>query len=97
MIKYRASMGYRPEIEVIDVVSETEKTVTMELKSWGGNGTRREAKASGFHAWFDSWDEAKNHLLNLAQREVELSRVRLENANSKLGNIKGMKNPESYK
>jgi hypothetical protein len=55
---------------------------------WVGNS--RYAKAGHFH---DTWKAAHEYLLNKAEREVANARRMLLSANSKLGNIKGMKPP----
>ena len=42
---------------------------------------------------FDTWDQAKEKLLELAQNKVDNKRKSLELEKSYYGNVKGMKNP----
>jgi hypothetical protein len=85
MKKFRART-WADRIESIEVVSETAKTVTT-------TSGRRTAKESSGEFICDSWDEAHKYLMEVAQREVEVARLRLQYANDKLGNVKGMKKP----
>ena len=84
MIKYRAGISYDPEIKKIEVVRETDKFVFI-------TEANRQAKDSTDYSWFDTWEEAKNHLLDVYGERVLTARRRLQVANSKLGNVKGMK------
>ena len=80
MEKYRTRFD---KVERLDIEKETEKTVTI-------NG-RRENKRSDWQNWHDTFDDAKQFLVDAAQREVDGLRRRLESAKGKLGNAKGMK------
>ena len=83
-------------IEPIKVIAETAKFVTTERLALFGNETctRREAKSSLFgRAFFDTWEEAKSHLISEQEEEVKSLRIQLERANGRLGQLRGMKNP----
>lgn len=62
----------------------------------GANG-RRTSKRSSWENYFDSWDEAKQFLLDEAQQKLDMCRRSLADAQSKFGNIKGMKPPADEK
>ncbi len=83
MIKFKAStIGNR--IEKVEVVGETECFVKLP------NG-RKDAKRSEWQNYFDSFDDAKNYLIDKAQKRVDSLRTQLESANGELGQIKGIK------
>ena len=69
------------------------ETVTIDRESgasvWVND--RRMAKSSSYKNYFDTWEEAKNFLVSRAETDIKYARARLEAANSKLGNIKGLK------
>ena len=82
----------------IDVESET--TIVDEIdarlvvtKSHKGTRVDRVAKSGRGSSYFPTWQQAHEHLLNGAQEDVQTLRLRLERANSRLGNIKGLKPP----
>jgi hypothetical protein len=83
MIKFKTSViGNR--IEKVEVVGETECFVKLI------NG-RKDAKRSEWQNYFNSFDEAKNYLIDNAQKRVDSLRTQLESANGALGQIKGIK------
>lgn len=87
MLKYRTYWG---KITPIEVIRETEKTVVLP----GHRGREiREAKRSEWQNWHDTWEDARQFLLNKAQSRVDSLRAQLERAKGELGNIKGMKAP----
>lgn len=88
IIKYRTG-GWNLSSELIKPIlvdRETENSVFI--------GSTRNAKRSSFHNYFDTWGEAKAFLLKNAENEAVIARKRLEYANGKVGNIKGLKKPE---
>ncbi len=91
MIKYKASVHGR--IKAVEVLKETSGFVT---RSSGGDRTFREAKTSnGFdpYRYFDTWKDARDWLVGELEREVLSARRSLELANSRLGDVKNMKDP----
>jgi hypothetical protein len=85
MIKYRTGGWGKNLIEVVEVEKETVNSVWLK-----GSSTRR-LKLSGFHNYFNTWEEAKNFLQDQADRKVDSLRRQLEQAKGEQGNIKGMK------
>lgn len=72
-------------ITSVEIERETDSSVYI-------NGRRR-SKRSEYEDYFDTWEEAHEFLTRRAQDDVESARHVLERANSRLGNIKGMKKP----
>lgn len=83
MKKYKAYFGFRSGIEVIECDRENENSVWIK--------GRRRAKIGEYETFHDTFDEAKEHLILRATRELESARSFLQRAQDKLGNIKGMK------
>jgi hypothetical protein len=83
MIKYRC-FARGCNIEKVDVVSQTERFVKL------SNG-RKDAKRSSGYNYFDSFDEAKEFLIEIAENKVRSLRLQLDRANGELGQIKGIK------
>jgi len=81
VIKYLTKFN---RVEKVEVVGETEHFVKLL------NG-RKEAKKTDWSAYFDSFDDAKNSLVEKAQKRVDSLRRQLESANGELGQIKGIK------
>lgn len=85
IIKYKTSgyYGSGQMIVRVEVEKETENSI------WVG-GSRRSKKTS-YETFHDSWDLAKQHLLDSAERSLDSARRRLQEAQSYLGNVKGLK------
>jgi len=81
VIKYLTKFN---KVEKVEVVGETEHFVKLL------NG-RKEAKRTDWSNYFDSFDDAKNSLVEKAQKRVDSLRRQLETANGELGQIKGIK------
>jgi len=79
--------GVAAKIEVVEIERETESSVWVR-----GN---RLGKITESHVYHDSWAAAHSYLLEKAKGKVEYARRQLEEHKSYLGNVKGMKNPES--
>jgi DNA polymerase II large subunit len=93
--KYRTGGWGKEKIERVELAKETAAFVTVLMKSYDGRITeRREAKSSKHGGFFDTWEAAKQSLLEEAEATVASARRRLEVAQSELGNIKGMKPPK---
>lgn len=71
IIKYRTG-NYKNRVEKVEVERETKSSVWI--------GGKRNAKVSGWHMYFDSFDDAKNHLIAKVQREIDISQARLSAA-----------------
>ncbi len=93
MKKYKAEDWFRPEISEVEVIRETEKCVVTKNRG----RERREQKESQRTKWCDTWEEAHAYLLARAEEHARQARLRLAEANGKLGNVKGMKPPDGGK
>lgn len=88
--RYQTSKYWGAEIKKVIAVRETDKCIFIE----GDRGApRREPKVSDYHHYHNTWNEARDHLMAVAEESVRLARRHLERAHSKLGNIKGLKPP----
>lgn len=85
IVKYRTGGWRGPLIDRVECERETESSVWI-------NGTRL-AKQSRHARFWDSWEEARAHLMYLAELRVHSARKGLELANAELGNVKGLKKP----
>jgi len=74
MIKYRTG-GYQKEIEKVEVEKESEKSVWI-------NG-RSHLKRSSCKNYFDTFEQAKKHLVTNGQKHITLCEGRLEYAQEK--------------
>jgi hypothetical protein len=84
--------GWKQLIEPVQVERHTDQSV------WIGGKRRARTTFSysdGEEGIFPTWTEARDQLLANAQSKVESLRRQLEAANGKLGNIKGLKEPQA--
>jgi hypothetical protein len=86
MKKFRASR-FGAKVAEVDVERETESSVWID-------GSRT-SKRSVHENYFDSWEEARDYLLTMAENDLMSARRKLELAQGRVGNIRGMKKPES--
>ena len=92
MIKYKSKYKFDNSIEKVSVVSETEHFVTIEYNDFRGfQRTQREKKLTEYDAYFDTFEEAKNFLINDSEQKLNQIRLSLQREQGRLGNIKGMK------
>lgn len=93
MIKYRASKLFSGEIQALEVVKETPKRIRyLEPNFINPEKTheRLEAKESGYHCWFDTWEEARLWLVEKASLRVDSAKSELLRAWKILRRAKGM-------
>lgn len=96
MKKYRTGGDWAgTEIREIEVARETEKCVYVIELVGKVRKERRRDKVTSFDIIHDSWDEAHAYLTRRAEQKLQSARLALQDAQSKVGNIKGMKKPES--
>lgn len=86
MIKYEAGGFGKEKIVSIEVERETANCIYI-------NG-RRCAKVGSYLSYFDTWQQAKDHLLQQRQDKIDDARRSLQYALDKLDDIKGLKNPD---
>lgn len=89
---YRAG-GYGDKlIEKVKAIKLTAKTLIYEATDWRGEAHKQtERLHASFHAFFPSWEEARDWLLRKAENDLESARLQLQRAQGKVGNIKGLK------
>lgn len=80
MIKYETGGYGKKLIERVEVERETNSSVWI-------NGSRS-AKESGYKSYFDSWDDAKDHLLKRAYLKHEQQQMRFQLAAKELKLVK---------
>jgi hypothetical protein len=84
-------MDYLDEPQEIEVLSETEKTLTVKYRYWGMMDTRRIMKSG--HPVYQTWDEAKAFIVERAEINLSRARKSLDRARSELENAKAMRPP----
>lgn len=89
---WHAFAWFKPLITRVQVSRETPKTVTV-VSDGGGRRPRVRKRQTDTGGYFDTWEDAWNFLMTHAGKEVGAARRNLELANSRLGNIKGMRRP----
>ena len=83
MTKYKAYHCSRPEVKRVEVEKETESSVWIK--------GRREAKETQYSAFFDTFQEAKDFLIDVFEKKAKTVRLQLERANGYIGYAKGLK------
>ena len=79
MIKFRAHPYYHGfEIEKVEVIRETAKSVYTVNSSGGKQRERREAKTSRYSTYFDTWGEARDYLLKAAKQNINHHHTKLK-------------------
>lgn len=83
MIKFKAEFGYGIGVFRMECVAETEKFIILEK--------RREAKDSNYHHYADSFQEAKNFLIERANMKIRQAQSQLDREKSELQKINNLK------
>ena len=89
MKKYNTG-GYDTLIKEVEVISETKCFVRVQCVG----SVCRESKRSDYTNYFDTWEEAKQFLLENAQARVDALEERLSEAEQKLATIIELKPPD---
>ena len=76
---------WRNGIEAVQVERHTDASVWMK--------GRKRARSGQYENYFQSWDDARNYLMDRAESHVLSLKRQLESAQGELGNVKGMKAP----
>jgi len=84
MYKYRAIWE---RIEKLEVIKETPKQVVF-INVRGGQD--RELKKTSYFSWHDTFEEAKQALIDEKQFKIDTLKRQLENANDKLNIVCGL-------
>ena len=85
MKKFRA---YRDEIIEHEIVKETEKQIVYKSK-WGGNDIR-ESKDARWYSWHDTFEDAKQKLVEDAKSKINTCIYSLEYAKKELSKIEAL-------
>ena len=88
---YRAH-SWKPEIEAVEVVSETAKFVTIREKTIYQHPAFRDTRRSK-DGFFDTWEECKAAYVLHTTRRVDIAKNELQRLRSVLGNWESLKEP----
>ena len=94
MLKWRSSemIGTgKPVIVPITIERETDDYVFLAAGDRGFE--RKHKKRSSMYCYFDSWEEAREHLLAKASIEARRAEMNFRRAESQLNTVLGMTNP----
>lgn len=95
MIKYLAKSAYTLALSRVEVIRETAKCVFVASNyRFDKNGERKNLKASSGYRYFDTFDEAKNHLLAIGERRVTERKNYLKSGEDDLRAIQEMEEPK---
>lgn len=89
MKMYYANIG-NLKIEEREVVRQTTSSVFIERTMCGKTTEQREAKRSGWGAWFATHEEAKNHLVQRVNHEIVRHTILLESANKEMAKVQAL-------
>lgn len=89
-VKFRTWVPDR--IDKVEILRETDKCVFLYNKFRRG-GVERAAKVTEFHAYHDTWEEAKAYLLDIAEAAVEKAEMRLNNRKRVLESVLALQPP----
>ena len=93
MERYRTG-GWKKEIEMVEIVKETNASVFMEREKMSGEKELvRNAKRSQYTNYFNTWKEAHDFLIAEKRKAVLTATLRAHNLREELSNLKGMKQP----
>jgi hypothetical protein len=81
---YVAKVGFFPAIVPVEIERHSGASI------WLVGGKRR-ARISDWQSYFKTWEEAKNHLLETQQAEVDNAQKRLDHQLKRLERVKRIK------
>lgn len=92
IVKWKTSRYSGAKIERVKCTKETAQTVWYVDDYWKKErGVRKDSGGDRFH---DTWEQARDFLMDSAVKQVGYARRDLQRANDFLGNVKGLKKPE---
>ena len=94
MIKYKA-IEWKNTIEAVEVIKETAQFVVIECTTVRGKSTYREAQASNYYRYFDSWAEAHQYHVDRITSIIKAIEAKLAKLNSELAEVSEMKEPST--
>lgn len=83
--KYKVEK-WHDKVHTVICVSETAKTVKLQ-NGW------KENKASQYHRYFDTWEEARSHLCRRLVDSIERAESKLDRERGVLAQVKAMQPP----
>ena len=92
MIKYKTNL-LGNDIQAVEVQRETKNSVWREYDGMSKKHLRQERKVTEHERYFDTWQEAKQSLLNYLDEKIQRAHGDLEKYKSQHGNISGMEEP----
>lgn len=90
--KYRTD---RSQITITPVECTRESAQCVWYLAWASKTELRAAKVADWARYHDTWEDAHAYLMSKAERAVAFARSSLASAQGALGNVKGMKKPET--
>ena len=91
---YRTSGFLSATIAAVCVVKETTHFLTLqETDERGKTHQWRAARSSGYHNYFDTWEEAREHLRTKALRVHERAEKSLADAKRQVAEVEAMVKP----
>lgn len=92
---HKASVDYN-KITAVEVLRETDKCVYLLYKGFmSGSKERKFLKETDFQAFFDTFEEARDWIVEKRKRQVERLESQLSDAQAKLSNALSLKPEES--
>lgn len=91
MTKYR-TQKYGSRIEEFEVNRETNVTIWFNTEWQGKVSEERQAKKSTYHNWFDTFEEAKDFLIDSEKRKILGFESQLETSKERLKEIMELEN-----
>jgi hypothetical protein len=77
MIKYRTRSYQDMKIEAVEVTRETDKTIWYISEFWDKGKERRASKNSGDDKYWDTWEQARDYLVNKIKMRIARDEGRL--------------------
>lgn len=93
MEKFKTTYG--DTITKYEVIKETEKQITF-IKKWINWDKKeqsievRENKDSNYHKWHDTFEEAKNYLIEYNKKQIENLETQIIKAKEKLSKVQSL-------
>ena len=88
MFKYQTN-NYRIEIEKVEIIKETDKTIWIKKKNSNGKEyISQSRKESSWNCYFDTFDEAKQSLIDKNIKDFESLNQRIESNRKEYAEIK---------
>ena len=87
--KYRA---FHDTIEKVEVLGETPTMVTLQHPTYTGR-VQRERKESDYIFWADTWEEAREWILNKVHSDIAYAQAQHEYQLKRLAKIEQMQPP----